>query len=180
METIALFGGSFDPPHVGHIAIVEVLKKLAFIDKIIIMPTFLNPFKTQSSASAELRLEWLREIFLDDNKVIVSDYEVNQAKKTPSIESVEYLLKTYKKVYLVIGADSLGSLSKWHRFDELKKKVNFIVASRDTFEIPENYLRLDVKEDISSSQLRKHIDKHKLPKQCAEKIAQFYKDYNAK
>jgi len=180
METIALFGGSFDPPHIGHIAVVKALKEFAFIDKIIIMPTFLNPFKTKSYASAELRLKWLQEIFRDDSRVIIDDYEVNQSQKVPSIQSVEYLLKTYKKIYLVIGADSLSSLHSWHRFDELQEKVHFIVAQRDAFKIPENYLALNVKEDISSTQLRENIDITKLPKICAQEIAQFYKDNNAK
>jgi len=179
METIALFGGSFDPPHVGHIAVIEALKEFSIIDKIIVMPTFLNPFKTQSFASAELRLAWLREIFRGENRVIIDDYEVKQAKKIPSIQSVEYLLKSYKKVYLIVGADSLDSLHKWHKFDVLKDKVTFIITTRDTIMIPENYLRLDVQEDISSTQLRENIDISKLPKTCAQEIAQFYKENNA-
>ena len=47
MDTIALFGGSFDPPHIGHEAVVKALKDFKEIDKIIIMPTFLNPFKSK-------------------------------------------------------------------------------------------------------------------------------------
>jgi nicotinate-nucleotide adenylyltransferase len=180
METIALFGGSFDPPHIGHIAVVEALKKIDNIDKIIIMPTFLNPFKTLWHAPAELRLQWLREIFRDDKKVVVSDYEVLQERRVPSIESVEYLLKQYKKIYLVIGADNLASLTQWHRFSELEKKVSFIVAPRDNIKIPQKYLSLEVDEEISSSALRENINIKKLSKRCAQEIAHFYKDKHAK
>jgi nicotinate-nucleotide adenylyltransferase len=180
METIALFGGSFDPPHIGHIAIVEALKKFDNIDKIIIMPTYLNPFKTLWYAPAELRLKWLKEIFCDDDKVIISDYEVKQTQKTPSIKSVEYLLKSYKKIYLVIGADNLASLYQWYKFDELQKKVTFIVAPRNGITIPEKYLCLEVDEHISSSALRENIDTNKLSKRCAYEIAHFYKEKHAK
>ncbi|NPA59805.1 MAG: adenylyltransferase/cytidyltransferase family protein, partial [Epsilonproteobacteria bacterium] len=61
METIALFGGSFDPLHIGHEAIVEALLCKKEIDKVIIMPTFLNPFKTKSFTSAQMRLESLKD-----------------------------------------------------------------------------------------------------------------------
>jgi nicotinate-nucleotide adenylyltransferase len=180
METIALFGGSFDPPHLGHIAVVEALKEFDFIDRVVIMPTFLNPFKSDSYASAQQRLQWLKEIFHNDKRVIIDDYEVNQREKTPTIKSVEYLLQRYKKIYLVIGADNLASLSQWYRFDTLQTKVEFIVATRDAIEIPDNYLTIAVKEDISSSQLRKKIDKNKLTTTCAEEIVQFYKEKHAK
>jgi nicotinate-nucleotide adenylyltransferase len=180
METIALFGGSFDPPHIGHLAIIEALKKLEQIDKIIIMPTFLNPFKAKSHASSALRLQWLHEIFSDEKQVIISDYEVTQGKKTPTIESVNYLLKSYNKIYLVIGADNLASLHRWERYEELCTKVTFIVATRDKIEIPENFLSLDVQEEISSSQLRDTMDITKLIPKCAQTIADFYKENNAK
>jgi len=180
METIALFGGSFDPPHAGHIAIVEALREFEKIDKIIIMPTFLNPFKSLSYAPATLRLKWLKEIFRHDKKIIVSDYEVKQAEKTPTIQSVQWLLKSYKKIYLVLGADSFASLHTWHRYDELKEKVEFIIASRDKIKIPDNYICLNIDENISSSVLRKNLDIQKIPSKCATEIAQFYKENNAK
>lgn len=180
METIALFGGSFDPPHIGHLAVVEALKEIKQIDKIIIMPTFLNPFKTKSHASSAQRLQWLQEIFSQDKKIIVSDYEVSQRRQIPTIESVNYLLKSYKKIYLVIGADNLASLKKWDRYDELCTKVIFLVASRDKIEIPENFLSLDIQEGISSSQLRDKMNKKKLIPISAQEIAEFYKDKNEK
>jgi nicotinate-nucleotide adenylyltransferase len=62
MDSIALFGGSFDPPHIGHEAIVKALMKLDEIDKIIIMPTYLNPFKTEFFAPADLRVKWLKKL----------------------------------------------------------------------------------------------------------------------
>ena len=73
MKTIALFGGSFDPPHLGHYSIVHALLEIKEIDEIIVMPTYLNPFKDASFAPAELRLRWLKEIFKEERKVTVSD-----------------------------------------------------------------------------------------------------------
>ena len=180
MKTIALYGGSFDPPHLAHEAIVKALKKLDFIDKVVIMPTFLNPFKETFTASAELRLHWLRDIFASYNDVEVSAYEVDLKKKVPTIETVKSLLKDYSKIYLVIGADNLESLQDWYKYNELKELVTFIVATRKNIEIPKKFIQLDINENISSSNLREDLDISKIPKKVRDEIAQYYKEHNAR
>lgn len=179
MENIALFGGSFDPPHIGHEAIVKALLDFKDIDKVVVMPTYLNPFKSKSHASASLRLKWLKEIFSSLKNVLVDDFEVQQKQKVPTVETVQYLLKKYKKIYVVLGADNLASLPRWDRYDALKNMVTFIVAHRDAIEIPKNFLDLKIDVDISSTQLRKHLELSKLPPICAKEIAQYYKEHNA-
>lgn len=180
MGIIALYGGSFDPPHIGHKAIVEALMKLDYIDKIIVMPTFLNPFKSVSHAPSELRFKWLKEIFKDFKKVEVDRYEIDQERQVTTIESVKHLLKTYKNVYVVIGADNLSSLESWKSFQELKDLVTFIVASRDNIIVDEKFIHLDIDEKISSSELRKNINTSMLPTECAIEIEKYYKENNAR
>ena len=90
METIALFGGSFDPPHIGHEAIVKAILDLEYIDKVVVMPTFLNPFKSKSHASSQLRLRWLREIFLSYKNVEINSYEVD-LNKMPHLQKFHEL-----------------------------------------------------------------------------------------
>jgi nicotinate-nucleotide adenylyltransferase len=180
MKTIALFGGSFDPPHIGHKAVVEAVLKLKEIDGVVVMPTFLNPFKNSSYAPPNLRLKWLKKIFLDKKNVKVSSYEVDKNEKIPTIKTVRYLLQKYTKIYLVIGADNLCSLHKWKDFNELKQLVYIVVATRDNLPIDDMFLRLDINEGISSSKLRQNIDISKLPKECAKEIEKFYKEYNAR
>jgi len=164
METIALFGGSFDPPHIGHKAIVQALVNMKEIDKVIVVPTFLNPFKSHSHASPELRLSWIKEVFCGYDKVEISDYEVRQNKSVPSILSVKHFLKKYKNIYLVIGADNLASLHKWERYSELKELVTFIVASRNGIKIPKEYITLKIDESISSTQLRRNTLQNRIEK----------------
>lgn len=178
MDTIALFGGSFDPPHIGHEAIVQEALKLKFIQKVVIMPTYLNPFKSNFYAPATLRIKWLKKIFAHYDNVEIDSYEVDLKKQVSSFQSVKYLLKKYKRIYLIIGADNLESLSKWSRYDELKELVTFIVASRDEIKVPTNFIQLKVQENISSTQLREHIDKNKLSSICSKEITKFYKEKN--
>ncbi len=180
MKTVALYGGSFDPPHIAHEAIVMALTHLDFVDKIVVMPTFLSPFKDTFHASASMRLQWLQKIFADVKKVEVSSFEVDKQRSVPSLETVEYLLQRYDKVYLVIGADNLSSLHHWHNFKTLQKKVEFIVATRENSFVSDEYIKLPIDIELSSSQLRKKIELSKLPKKCAQEIANYYKEHNAK
>ena len=179
MKRAALFGGSFDPPHIGHIKIINKLKSLEFIDKVIVMPTYLNPFKKSFHATPEKRLEWLKRIFENDSKVVVSDFEVRRKRKVPTIESVKELQKEYDEIYVAIGADNLKSLPKWHRFDELKKRVKFIVFTRGGEEIQgDGFIQMELNIPVSSSDLRRHMKKELLPSAVAEDIYNYYKEQN--
>ncbi len=74
---IALFGGSFDPPHKGHDAIIkEALAKLD-IDKLIIVPTFINPFKKGFFADEKQRFAWVNKLWGNLEKVEICDFEIN-------------------------------------------------------------------------------------------------------
>ncbi len=180
MKTIALFGGSFDPPHIGHVAIVESLLSFKNIEQVVVMPTFLNPFKTKSYATTHLRVKWLKDIFASTENVEVCTYEVDLNKKVSTIDSVKYLLKDYEKIHLVIGADNLATLHKWDRYDELKELVDFIVAPRDKIEICSSYSKLCVDIDVSSTQLRENIVIEKLLPECRTEIEKYYKEIQMK
>jgi nicotinate-nucleotide adenylyltransferase len=93
---------------------------------------------------------------------------------------VRELKRSYSKIYIVIGADNLNSLKRWYKYDALKEEVTFIVAKRSNIQIPTNMVTLNINKDISSSQLRNHIDISMLPKQNAKQIETYYKEHNAK
>ena len=180
MKKIALFGGSFDPPHLGHVAIVEKALQQLDIEKVVIVPAYLNPFKSQSHASAQLRLKWLKRIFADKDNVKVSDFEITQNRAVTTIETINHFSRNDQKIYLIIGADNLASLHQWHRFDELDKIITWVVATRDDIKVPSEFITLDVTKPVSSTQLREQQKHHELPPSVAKEIAEFYKETNAK
>lgn len=92
---IALFGGSFDPPHAGHDAAVKAILSALKPDLLVIMPSFLNPFKKSFSAPPQLRLRWCRALWSDAPHVEVSDYEISQNRSVSTIQSVKFLLEKY-------------------------------------------------------------------------------------
>lgn len=92
---IALFGGSFDPPHAGHDAAVKAILSALKPDLLVIMPSFLNPFKKSFSAPPQLRLRWCRALWSDAPGVEVNDYEISQNRSVSTIQSVKFLLEKY-------------------------------------------------------------------------------------
>ncbi len=174
---IAIFGGSFDPPHLGHITIVQKALQKLDIDRLFIVPTYINPFKRTFHAPPQLRLRWLKKIFLSQPKVKVCDFEIKNARPTYTIETVEYLRRRYapKKIYIIIGSDNLPSLHQWKNYKRLKKLAKFVVATRDCKKIPKNMEKLYVKVPISSTALRAHPLQRYLPKIVAREIIRFYR-----
>jgi nicotinate-nucleotide adenylyltransferase len=174
---IALFGGSFDPIHLGHIEIIKKINLSLDVDKIIVLPTFLNPFKTKSYANSKKRLEWLQDSLVEFENVEICNYEINNKKPTPTIDSVKYIKSIYdiKKIYLIIGADNLQSLSKWYKYDELNSLVEFVIATRDNIEVSNDKKVLNVDIGISSTKIRENLDKEYLPIEVKDDIIEFYK-----
>lgn len=179
---LAFFGGSFDPPHLGHDSIVKTALNSLDIDKLIIMPTYISPFKGEFSAPPELRFKWISEIWGDLKGVEISKFEIDQNRPVPTIESVLHFYKIYdiKKFYLLIGADHLENLHKWHEIDRLKKIVEFVVAQRDDIKIPEILKQMDIHVDISSSKIRRDLVENKIPETIKDEVIKFYQGLKCK
>ncbi len=161
---IAIFGGSFDPPHSGHKDIIKELLKLNFLDLIIILPTFLNPLKNQSFLSTKDRILLLNKLIQKNKRILISDYEIKQNQITYTIDSILYFKELYKpdSIHLVIGADILQNLHKWYKIDEIIKHVNFIIAKRDNINIESSRfykygksIILNTNNNNSSTKIRK-------------------------
>ncbi len=171
---IAIFGGSFDPIHVAHVTVVKEALKTLDIHMVIVVPTYLNPFKSSFHLNPETRFKLLKKVFKNFEKVQICDYEINQQKASYSIDTVNYLKNIYNpsKIYLIIGEDNLKTLDKWHEIDKLNELVEFVVASRKGFESKKakEFKNLDINIDISSSLLRDRIDFNFIPIEIKDDI----------
>jgi nicotinate-nucleotide adenylyltransferase len=158
---IAIFGGSFDPPHIGHEAIVHEALKQLDIDALYVVPTYLNPFKKSFFLDESVRFSLLKKLFEDEKKVIVCDYEVAQKRPVYTIETVKQLQQqtACSSVYLIIGEDNLQKLPLWKSFEELKKLVTFVVATRHNYSHEQtevSFLKLPISIEVSSTQIRQN------------------------
>ena len=153
MIKIAIFGGSFDPPHKGHQSIVNRALEELDIDKLIILPAFLNPFKESTLASARQRYEWCRRLFADIPRVEVSDFEISAGRPVYTSESLKHFEKLYNVKYLIIGTDNLPSITKWHEFEWINNHIVWVVADRSTHPANCSMLRewIPLKVDIKVS-----------------------------
>jgi len=162
--TVAIFGGSFDPPHIGHQHIVESALKNLEIDHLLVVPAYLNPFKRFSIASATQRLAWCHTLFDDFEKVIVSDYEINEGKSTTTEQTVKHFNTVYDVKYLIIGSDNLSTLTKWHHFSWLNETITWVIMTREGYPLVVDGLRnwevLKVDAPMSSTQIRNKEDLH--------------------
>ncbi|MCG3652632.1 nicotinate (nicotinamide) nucleotide adenylyltransferase [Aliarcobacter butzleri] len=171
---IAIFGGSFDPIHIAHKAIVKRALEELEIDKLIIVPTYLNPFKSSFYLEPKVRFELLKKVFEKVEKVEISDYEINQEKLSYSFNTVNYLKDLYKasKIYFILGQDNVENLDKWYKIEELKKMVEFVIATRSGYKSDKlkDFKTLNIDIDVSSTLLRTQIDTKYIPKEIKEDI----------
>jgi len=176
---IAIFGGSFDPPHLGHESIAYKALENLHIDKLVIVPTFLSPFKTVSHFTPEERLDLLKDLFNDEN-IIISDYEIIQNRATSTFETVKYIRSIYDidELYLIIGADNLEKLHLWHNFEKLQHLVTFVVISRNDAKLNNGtiqFINISLDIDISSTSIRKELNIDFIPRKIQNKVRELWK-----
>jgi len=177
---IAIFGGSFDPPHIGHETIINEALKQLDIERLIVVPTFLNPFKSDSFLDAKKRFFLLKKLFKNRKNIEISDYEILKNRAVFAIETVKHLQQFYKtsKIYLIIGADNLEKLHLWHSFEELNSMVEFVIANRSGF-LNDNYANiktLNVNINISATNLRDTIDLNYIPQIIKKDVEEIWQN----
>ncbi|HIP18017.1 MAG TPA: nicotinate (nicotinamide) nucleotide adenylyltransferase [Sulfurovum sp.] len=180
--TVAIFGGSFDPPHKAHQRIVAQAVENLEIDKLIVVPAYLNPFKTSSLASAQKRLAWCHTLFDEIPNVIVDDYEIKQGRSTTTSQSVKHFNRLYNVQYIIIGSDNLSTLTKWHEFGWLNRQVTWVIFTREGHAVDTdmllNWKVLHLNEKVSSTQIRDDKTLENIDKKIENSVKQILKDNN--
>ena len=126
---VVLFGGSFDPPHLGHL---EIIKKLdSSYKRVIIIPAFCNPFKHKPTAPIHTRIAWLRELCAGLKRVEISDFEARANRVVYAIEYVRHYAGKYGGIGLALGSDALESLPSWREASEIVRLARIVPIVRD-------------------------------------------------
>lgn len=136
-----LFGGSFDPVHLGHIKVAQAAMKSLVAEKTILIPASRSPLKDSAPrACAEDRLEMLRLAVKDQTDFEISDCELTRPEPSYTIDTVKHFRQRLKKqtmLYWLIGADMTALLSRWHKISELTELCRIAIMRRGGFENPE-------------------------------------------
>ncbi len=153
-ELVAIYGGTFDPFHMGHTYCIQTILEKTKIEKIFVVPAYQNPLKEfVDGPSPEQRAEMVRVGLQDFENVEIDEQEILRKGKSYTIDTVEKYLEMYgpEQLHLVVGLDEFYQLHKWHKFEKLLELCNFIVVSR-----PGNILPFS-KEDLPQA-LRPFVD----------------------
>lgn len=133
MKKIGIFGGTFSPPHIGHISAAKGFISAVSLDELIIMPDFLPPHKTfDGEASTEERIEMCRLAFGNIPGVTVSDFEIKRGGKSYTAVTLEELSSPDKELYFLCGTDMFLTLSSWYKPEIIFKNAIICYVRRET------------------------------------------------
>ena len=165
---LAFFGGSFNPPHIGHEMIIEYCYNS--FDQFVVIPNRISPEKKYDvSISEKHKLEMLK-IIIDDKNIKIDTFEIKSEKDNYTYYTIKYLIENYKisDLYMVIGEDQLMNLSNWYEIDFILENVNIICFKRKSSNAENRkfndiqYIPFDY--PFSSSEIRKSVENNKLLK----------------
>ena len=174
---VGIFGGTFSPPHIGHISAAEGFISALELDKLVIMPDFLPPHKIfDGEASTDDRMAMCNLAFGHLPNVVVSDFEIKRGGKSYTAVTLEQLASPDKDLYFLCGTDMFLTLSSWYKPEIIFKNATICYVRResdkDNSELIEksckDYIsRYDAKiipissvvKEISSTEIRNSIKK---------------------
>lgn len=178
--SIALYFGSFNPIHVGHLIIAQAVLKESAVDKVWFVVSPQNPFKKAEGLLPESQRYYLAQLATEDNpRFFVSNIEFGMAKPNYTIDTLVYIQEKYpdKTFSLLMGGDNLSNFHKWKNADKIIEKHQLYVYRRSQmgatkYDDHEQVKFLDVPlMDISSTYIRECIrNKHSIQYLVLDKV----------
>jgi nicotinate-nucleotide adenylyltransferase len=153
MTGLGLFGGAFDPPHAGHVALVRAAKDALGLDRVVVVVTA-DPGHKRVETSADVRLEMARAAFPED-EVVLDEHArtVDMLRAHPEWHGATFLL----------GADELESFGDWKEPEEVLRLVRLGIATRPGHDVElanaERMTRFDLEEPASSRDVRERLER---------------------
>ena len=160
LKKIAIYGGTFDPIHHGHLIVArEALEKLG-AEQVIFIPARVSPLrKTAPVARDEVRLLMIKAAIESEPGFAVDDCELLRPPPSYTIDTIEQIRQRNSEatIYCLIGEDNVDKLTKWRRFADLEKMVRLVVLDRSGQQPHHAYPIIRRKIDISATEIRKRV-----------------------
>lgn len=173
MKKIGLFGGTFDPPHTGHIALAKATISEFLLDEIIFIPAGNPPHKTNKKVSGKAhRFEMVKMAIAGKPGFLISDFEIKNEKPNYSYLTIEHFKSKYPddEIFFIIGADSYRDFPLWKNYPDILSLCTFIVLNRNDADLEEYFKKYressplhralflnDFSYDVSSTELREKM-----------------------
>jgi nicotinate-nucleotide adenylyltransferase len=155
---IGVFGGTFDPPHNGHLAVAEACLRELALDEILFLPTNQNPLKKRDrSTPAKVRLQMLRRILKDKGRMAISDMDITRGGKSYAVDTMEELQVARPADYwFIMGTDAARMLPQWKNPERLLRLCRIAIVTRPTVAESEILIRMP-------AEWKSHIDVVRMP-----------------
>ena len=144
---MAVFGGTFDPPHVGHLVVASEVRYRGGFDEVLLMVAN-DPWQkhgTREITPASVRYEMVAAAVAGNDGLVASNLEIGRGGPTYTIDTVEQLTAGPDvDVTVVLGADAVAGLDSWHRAEDLASMVSIVAVARQMLEDVWTMLRKDV------------------------------------
>lgn len=163
MKRIGILGGTFDPVHQGHLALVRAAQKALRLDRVYLVPTYSTPLKSAASASASDRAAMLRLCARGIPFAKVSLYEVQKKGRSYTVDTLRHFKKRHPKaeLFFIGGSDLVRTFPRWKNPKEILRLAHFAIAERpgDKFSrLPLGFIVFPMKPvPIASTSLRNKI-----------------------
>lgn len=150
---VALFGGSFDPPHVGHVFAATYALSILDVEEVLVVPVFAHPFEKELAPFVH-RFEMAKRAFAPVAHASVSNVEETLGAPSLTIRTLEHLRAEHPdwRIHLVVGSDVLSEASKWVAWDQIERYARLVVLGRESAPHPD--APKAVLPDISSTRIR--------------------------
>ena len=137
-KRIALYGGTFDPVHVGHLEVARKVSQLFEIEKLIFVPAQMAPHKIGRPVTEPIhRYTMLALATQDDPGLVISTFELDAPNRRYTVETVEHFqceLNDSTELFFIMGADSWSEITTWREWEDLLTMTNHIVVTRPGYE----------------------------------------------
>ncbi|CAD2076178.1 nicotinate-nucleotide adenylyltransferase [Phocicoccus pinnipedialis] len=181
---IGIFGGTFNPIHLGHVNAIGEAKMHFDLDKVIVIPAAQSPHKTDKPIKDSDRVEMIKRATKYLDFVEIDSLELERSGVSYTYDTMLELMKRHvgAELYFIMGEDQYNSFDKWHNYEELLELANFIVLRRSgsNIRIDKPFLEKETRVfEVSSSEIRKRI---KLEQQYShllnEQVYTYIKEHN--
>ncbi|QHT47226.1 nicotinate-nucleotide adenylyltransferase [Bacillus sp. SB49] len=183
MKRIGILGGTFDPPHLGHLTMAEYVYEEMGLDEVWFMPSYIPPHKEEASTDADKRVAMVERAISGHPDFRVCDIERKREGTSYTVDTMRDLKRLYPEVifYFIIGGDMVEHLPKWNRIEELVDIVQFVGVNRPGYErsheIPVEFVDIP-SVDISSTVIRERVAAGKSIRYIVpESVTQYMKEY---
>lgn len=132
-QRIGILGGTFNPPHLGHLLMAEQVGRQLELDEVWFMPTAKPPHAPGKQTIASLHRLKMVDLAIAGNPLFkIQPYEINRGGENYTVDTMRHFTKNYPEVdfYFIIGGDSANDLSTWYQIDELNQLVQFVGVRR--------------------------------------------------